>query len=85
MLFVPLRLIVRLVAVFVMPPVPRFRSLVPPKMKLAPMVMGLLFIRVIAPAVVLLIVPALIVNVPVPSAVVLSMFNVPALSVVPPL
>ena len=46
---------------------------------------ALLFVKVIAPALVLSMVPPLIVNVPVPSAVALLMFIVPADKVVVPL
>ena len=66
-------------------PVPRFRLFVPVKAKSAFQLWALLFERVIAPPLVLSIVPPAMVKVPVPSAVALLMLSVPALSVVPPL
>lgn len=70
-----------------MAPVPRFRSFVPPKAKLPPMLIALLPALVIASPEVLSIVPELIVKFPAvaPSALAWLIFSVPALSVVPPL
>ena len=59
-------------------PVPMLRLLVPVKVKLDAQVWALLFERVIAPPEVLSMVPPLMVNVPVPMAVALLMFSVPA-------
>ena len=81
----PLSVMVRLPAL-VIAPVPKFRSFVPPKVKLPPKVIVLLLVRVSEPAVVLSMVPPLMVNVPVPSAVALLILKVvPLASVVPPL
>ena len=67
------------------PPVPKFKSLVPVNVKLPFQVCALLLESVIASAVVLsIVVPAAIEKLPVPKAVALLMFSVPAESVVPP-
>ena len=67
-------------------PVPRFKDCVPVKVKLPFQVIVLLLERVKAPTELLLIVvPALIVKLPVPKAVALFIFKVPALKVVVPL
>ncbi len=65
-------------------PVPRLRLLVPMKVKLEAHVCALLLLSVIGLPEVLSIVPPLIVNVPVPTAVALLMFSFPADSVIPP-
>ena len=65
-------------------PVPRFSAFEPVKVKSPFQFCGLLLDSVSEPPLVLLIVPPEIVKVPVPSAVALLMFNVPALNVVPP-
>ena len=67
-------------------PVPRFKLCVPVKLKLPFHACALLLESVIAPAVVLSIVPPLMVKVPVPSAVALLILTVvPFARVVPPL
>ncbi len=71
-------------AVNVTAPVPRFRLLLPTKVKLAPQLSALLLLSVMAAPLVLSIVPPLTVNVPEPTAVALLMINSPADSVVPP-
>src|SRR6478672_9494681 len=71
-------------AVRVMLPLPRSRLLLPANVKLPPQVIELLVESVIGPPLVLSIVPALMVNVPVPSADALLRFSVPAERVVPP-
>ena len=66
----PLSVMVRLPALLIAP-VPKFRSFVPPKVKLPPIVIALLLVRVSALPVVLFIVPPSMVNAPVPRAVAL--------------
>ena len=69
-------------------PVPRFKLCVPVKVKLPFQTWALLVESVIAPPVVLsmtALLLAAIVNVPVPSALALLIFSVPAVIVVPPL
>ncbi len=64
-------------------PVPRFRLLLPTKVKLPLQVCALLLLRVMAAPLALSIVPPLMVKVPVPTAAALSMFSWPAESVMP--
>lgn len=65
-------------------PVPMVKVLVPPQVNEAFQTWTLLLVKVIALAVLLLIVPPLIVSVPVPMAVAVLMLSVPAFNVVPP-
>ena len=80
----PFTVTVRL-ALIVTAPVPRFRSLVPVKVKLPFQCCALLLLRVMAPPLVLSIVPPATVKVPVPGAAALLRLSVPPFSVRPPL
>ena len=73
---VPANVMTRL-AVVVAVPVPKFKLLLPPKVKLPATVTALLFVSVIAPALVLSIMPAVRVTAPVPTAVALFTFSLP--------
>ena len=66
-------------------PVPKLRGLVPVNIKSAFQFCALFVLSVMAAPEVLSIVPADMVNVPVPMADALLMFSVPAFNVVPPL
>ena len=67
-------------------PLPRFRSPeVPANVKSPSQFCVLLFVRVLVLPLVLSIVPPVIVNMPLPTAVLLLMAKVPVLRVVPPL
>ena len=79
-----LTLMFGLVRVIVTLPLPRFKSFVPLKVKLAVQVWVLLVESVMAVPLVLSSVPPLMVNMPVPIALALFMRSVPPLSVVPP-
>ncbi len=65
-------------------PLPRFRLLDPPKVKVVPVTIALAPAFVISPPLVLSIVPPLIVSVPLPNALALLMFRVPVVTFTPP-